>query len=428
MRHGTRFLWLAGALLCVLMVSGLSENLAWGLVSGFVVLSIFQFMEFLRFNRWSRHALKRPEDDWGWREGAERLHRLVREARARARRYIAVLRQVQRTADAIPDGLVVVLASGEIEYYNLGARELLGLFPDDRGENLFALIRNPQVQALLGGEVESGLVEMTSPVDASKQIELRRVELDGSRHILIARDVTELNRLLTLRRDFVANVSHELRTPLTVILGYLESLNEDELDEKQRRAALARLERPVRRMQALADDLLTLTTLESSPDPDESKLVGMVVARILGTVVDEARNLSKGRHEIALEADENLVIEGVGDELFSAFHNLVVNAVRYSPDGGKIFVRWYRSDQGAVFEVEDQGIGIAPEHLSRLTERFYRVDLRGSRVRGGTGLGLAIVKHVLRRHNSVLDIHSELGKGSRFSCVFGQLAATTRSD
>ena len=419
-----RLLWLTGAVLSALLVAGLGSSLAWGLVAGLLVLALFQFIELVRFNRWSRRALRRPHDDWSWGEGAARIHRLVRAARVRARRFIEILRQVQRTADAIPDGLVVLRASGEIEYYNRGARNLLGLLPSDRGENLFVLIRNPHIQALVSGDVESGLVEMASPADARRQIELRRIELDGSQHILIARDVTELNRLLTLRRDFVANVSHELRTPLTVILGYLESLNEDQLDEQQRREALARLERPVHRMRALTEDLLTLTALESSPGPDESKLVGVVVARILGVVVDEARNLSKVGHEILLEADENLVIEGVGDELFSAFLNLVVNAVRYSPDGGRIRVRWYRSSEGAVFEVEDQGMGIAPEHLSRLTERFYRVDLRGSRVRGGTGLGLAIVKHVLRRHDSVLDIESELGKGSRFSCVFPQIAVT----
>lgn len=420
----TRLFWCAGAALSLVVVATASQIWAWGVVAGLMVLSLYQLVEFLKFDRWSRNALRRPKDDWSWRVGAERLHRLLRSERERTRRYVSLVKQMQRAADAIPDGLVVVRESGEIEYFNLGAQGLLGLLPSDRGENLFALVRNPQIQALLGGDLESGLAEMASPVDASKQIELRMVELDASRNILIARDVTELNRLLTLRRDFVANVSHELRTPLTVILGYLESLNETELDSQQRRAALVSMERPARRMQALTEDLLTLTTLESSPNPDESKLVAVVVARILRLVVEEARNLSKGRHEIKLDADPGLLVKGVSDELFSAFQNLVVNAVRYSPDGGRILVRWYRRYEVAVFEVQDQGIGIAPEHLSRLTERFYRVDLRGARVRGGTGLGLAIVKHVLRRHDSVLRIESELGKGSRFSCVFSQLSAT----
>ncbi len=402
----------------------LIESLPWGLVAGLGILVIFQFIEYLRFETWSKHPSRRPQDDWTWRGSAERLHRLIRATRARTKRFVGILRQTQRTADAIPDGLVVVGASGEIQYYNLAARNLLGFLPKDRGQNLFALIRDPQVHALMNGENETGLVEIASPANAAKQIEMRRVELDENRCIVIARDVTELNRLLTLRRDFVANVSHELRTPLTVILGYLETLTESDLEESQRRAALDKLIRPARRMQALAEDLLTLTNLESSPSPEESNVVGVVVTRILAIVVEEARNLSNGKHEISLETDASLVIEGIADELFSAFHNLVINAVRYSPEGGKIQVRWYRDSEGAVFEVEDEGIGIASEHLSRLTERFYRVDLRGARVRGGTGLGLAIVKHVLRRHNSVLRIESALGKGSKFSCVFPQLSMT----
>lgn len=396
----------------------LIKSLPWGLAVGLGILVIFQFTEYVRFETWSRHPLRRPQDDWTWRGGAERLHRLIRATRSRARRFVGILRQMQRTADAIPDGLVVVRASGEIEYYNVAARNLLGLLPRDRGQNLFALIRDPQVHALVSGENEAGLVEIASPANAAKQIEMRRVELDENRRIVIARDVTELNRLLTLRRDFVANVSHELRTPLTVILGYLETLTESDLQASQRRAALEKLVRPARRMQALAEDLLTLTNLESSPNPEGSNVAGVLVARILTTVVEEVRNLSNGQHEISLQTDASLVIEGVADELFSAFHNLVINAVRYSPDGGKIQVRWYRDSQDAVFEVEDEGIGIASEHLSRLTERFYRVDLRGARVRGGTGLGLAIVKHVLRRHNSVLKIESTLGQGSKFSCAF----------
>lgn len=412
-----RLAWISIALVACAFV-GFSKGLAWALAVGLLFLVTFQFTELLGFQQWSKRPLRRPENDRIWTAGAERVHKLMLAMRVRSRGFIAVLRQMQLTADAIPDGIVVMSASGEIEYFNSGARKLLGLLTGDRGENILALIRDPQVHSLINGENQSGLVEFTSPVDATKQIEMRRVDLDENRYIVIARDVTELHRLLTLRRDFVANVSHELRTPLTVILGYLETLTETELGDEERRAALTKLVKPARRMQGLAEDLLTLTNLEASPNPDDSRVVGVVVARILATVVEEARNLSQGRHEITLEADPSLVIEGVSDELFSAFHNLVINAVRYSPDGGNICVRWYGHSEGAVFEVEDEGVGIALEHISRLTERFYRVDLRGARVRGGTGLGLAIVKHVLRRHNTALRIESRLGQGSKFSCVF----------
>ncbi len=398
-------------------------GLPWGLVAALVVFALFQCLEGLRFHAWTKHPLRRPQDDWTWRSGAERLHKLIRATRTRSEQLVATLRRMQRTADSIPDGLVVLHTSGEIEYHNLAARTLLGLLPSDRGKNLFAFVRYPDAHPLISGEDSGELVEIPSPVDPSKQIEMRRVELDEDRYIVIARDVTERNRLLTLRREFVANVSHELRTPLTVMIGYLEALDDPHLDEDARRGILAKLVRPAERMHALSEDLLKLTDLESSPSPEESKVVGVVVSRILETVVEEARNLSKGQHELLLDADDSLIIEGDPEELFSAFHNLVINAVRYSPDGGRIRVRWYRSGESAVFEVRDQGVGIAAEHLSRLTERFYRVDLHAAGVRGGTGLGLAIVKHVLKRHNTWLQIESQLGKGSRFSCVFPELVA-----
>ena len=418
-----RLFWILLAIAAGLVLWRL-HGFAWGLVTALFSVVVFQFTELVRFSRWAKRPLRRPLDGWSWRGDAERIYQLVRATRMRMRRFVSLLRQMQRTADSLPDGLVIVRASGEIEYHNQGARTLLGLLPSDRGGNLFALIRDPRIQTLYADDGD-GLVEIDSPLNAETRIELRRVKLEHDRFIVIARDVTELNRLLTLRRDFVANVSHELRTPLTVILGYLESLTEDNLGKAQRKEVITRLARPARRMQALAEDLLTLTNLESSP-PDRSKVVGVVVMRVLEAVVEEARNLSEGRHEISLHCESALVIEGVADELYSAFHNLVINAVRYSPDGGNIAVRWYRSEQGAMFEVEDEGMGIAAEHLSRLTERFYRVDLRGSGVRGGTGLGLAIVKHVLRRHDSVLKIESVPGKGSKFSCVFQLMDVSRR--
>ncbi len=417
-----RLVWVAIGILASL-VSWAQLGFAWGLVAALAILVAYQFSEFARFSRWAKRPLKRPAHDSTWRQEALRIGQSIRDARARARRFASVLRQMQRTADSIPDGLVVVRGAGEIEYFNQGAHALLGLLKSDRGKNLFALIRDPDVQALRAG-VGEALVEIDSPVGAGMRIEMRRVKLEENRDIVIARDVTERNRLLTLRRDFVANISHELRTPLTVILGYLESLTEDKLGKAQRKDAIAKLERPARRMQALAEDLLTLTNLESSPYPDDSKVVGVAVDQVLQAVVEEACNLSDGKHDISLASDATLIVEGVFEELYSAFHNLVINAVRYSPDGGRICVRWMRHPEGAVFEVVDEGVGIAAEHLSRLTERFYRIDFHGARVRGGTGLGLAIVKHVLRRHGSVLNVESTPGEGSRFWCVLPHLGMT----
>jgi len=235
---------------------------------------------------------------------------------------------------------------------------------------------------------------------------------------VLARDVTQLNRLLTMRQDFVANVSHELRTPLTVILGYLESMEDDTLDPAQLRRLLERLRAPAKRMKVLVDDLLLLTRLESSPKPSQTEVDLVAVAPMLEAIAAEARQISNGRHRITVEADPVLKLRGSEFELHSAFSNLISNAVRYSPDGGDIAVRWFATEGGAHFEVEDHGMGIPEQHLGRITERFYRVDLSGSRARGGTGLGLAIVKHVLLRHGATLGVRSELNKGSVFYCDF----------
>ena len=211
-----------------------------------------------------------------------------------------------------------------------------------------------------------------------------------------------------------------------MIVGYLEQ--SADADYETLRTILPKLASPVRRMQALVDDLLTLTRLESGGMPDETAIESVDVSQMLHIIAAEARGLSGGRHTLMLQSHKGLRIRGVPGELYSAFANLVTNAVRYSPGGGTIEVRWFDGANGPRFEVRDQGTGIAPEHLTRLTERFYRIDLSQSRVRGGTGLGLAIVKHVLRRHGSVLRVESELGQGSLFYCEFPAAAVEAEAE
>ena len=264
------------------------------------------------------------------------------------------------------------------------------------------------------GDAEDGIVELASPIDESRRLELRYLPVDDERSIILVRDVTMLDRLLSMRQDFIANVSHELRTPLTVIIGYLEALQDDDIDQETLRQLLGRLQAPADRMKALVEDLLTLTRLESSPMPGKGDMEAVNAATMLQSVLNEARQLATDKHDIVLEADEEVIARAVPGELHSAFFNLIANAVRYSPDGGPVWVRWQQGEAGPRFEVEDHGLGIPPEHISRLTERFFRVDLAKSRVRGGTGLGLAIVKHILRRHGTRLQVQSELGEGSLF--------------
>ena len=417
-----RELFRIGSLAIAVLIAGLITAL-WGLTIGVALLIWIgpHAREFVRFQRWSRHPMRRPDHTVElWQEPAVHLFRTMRHSRSRLRRLVTRLRYVRAATEALPDGAILIKRNGEIDMFNAAAQSLLGLTVGDVGKNLVALVRNPEIAALVDGDVADGLVEIAA-THSELRLEVRRIKIDESRLLILARDVTQLNRLLSMRQDFVANVSHELRTPLTVILGYLESLDDEALDRDELRDLLGRLRSPTRRMKVLVDDLLLLTRLESSPRPSQTDLDMVNVAAMLETIVADARQVSAGQHRITLEADLALRLRGSEFELHSAFSNLVNNAIRYSPDGGDIHVRWYQTATGPHFEVEDHGMGIPAQHLARITERFYRVDLSGSRARGGTGLGLAIVKHVLKRHDATLGVRSELNKGSLFFCDFADV-------
>ena len=244
--------------------------------------------------------------------------------------------------------------------------------------------------------------------------------------LLISRDITRLEAVARMRRDFIANVSHELKTPLTVIAGFLETLQELDLDEKQRGRFIQLMQEQASSMQRLVEDLLTLSALESEQNPlvDEK----FAIVPLMLQLSSDAKSLSQGQHAVALDIGDAATVSGGRDELASAFGNLVSNAIRYTPAGGTITLSWRVDDNGTgVFAVTDSGIGIAPEHLPRLTERFYRIDRSRSRATGGTGLGLAIVKHVLLRHQATLEIASEPGKGSTFAVTAAGPARAARA-
>jgi len=263
-------------------------------------------------------------------------------------------------------------------------------------------------------------VEIPSPVDDKVHLSVQVIIYGDNQRLLIARDVTRLRRLEAMRRDFVANVSHELRTPVTVLVGYLETLEEDAECARRWARPLALMREQATRMRRIVDDLLMLSRLETEDAGHHPRARQPVdVPALLGRIVEEARALSGPRgHRIGLEAERGLGLAGSEGELASAFTNLLANAVQYTPEGGEIRVRWWSDAAGAHLAVSDTGIGIAPEHIPRLTERFYRVDVARSRATGGTGLGLAIVKHVLQRHDARLHIESEPGRGSTFRCDF----------
>lgn len=376
--------------------------------------------------RWSKQPLSRPRNnDSLWDAATHRIYMQLQRERGRTKEVLEQLRSLQVVTDALPDGAIVLDNQGEIEHLNRRARQLLNLKKADKGQVLATLVRQPQLVALLKDNYDENIVELSIPTpgqttfgNSAREIEVRKFFTEDERSTLLIRDVTELNRLLSMRQDFIANVSHELRTPLTVIVGYLETLQEESLDRSMMLDLVQRLRPPAVRMHALVDDLLLLTRLESAAPPARQDLDPINLNEMLEQIVTETQTIAGAKHDIQLRIETEAEIYGVENELFSAFSNLVSNAVRYSPDGGVVYVSWQDSDNGSSYSVRDEGTGIAPEYLSRLTERFYRVDLTSARVRGGTGLGLAIVKHVLKRHNSSLNIVSELGKGSEFACMF----------
>ena len=406
---------LTACLAAALAVGVPTGSTAWGAVAGLTVWAIWGIGDARAFRRWAHAPLRSPRLGLSsWRDTAAGLSASLHRSRRRTARLLTELRWLLGTLDSMPDGWIVLQRGGAIEAVNQGARSLLGIARRDRRRKFPDLLRDPSIASLVRGDVEDGIVEVASPVDESRRLELRYLSVDENRAIVLIRDVTMLDRLLTMRQDFIANVSHELRTPLTVIIGYLEALEDDDIDEDMLRTLLGRLSSPANRMKALVEDLLTLTRLESSPMPGPGDMADVNAAAMLESVVNEARQLARPEHEIVLQADSTIAARAVAEELHSAFFNLIANAIRYSPDGGRVMVRWRQGESGPRFEVEDDGLGIPQEHISRLTERFFRVDVAKSRVRGGTGLGLAIVKHILRRHGTSLQVESELGVGSLF--------------
>jgi two-component system phosphate regulon sensor histidine kinase PhoR len=302
-----------------------------------------------------------------------------------------------------------------VKWANNRARRHLGL--DDRqdiGSPLLNIVRQPEFVRFLEGGDFAESITIESQREPGLTLSIQIVPFGMEERLLISRDITRLEAVARMRRDFIANVSHELKTPLTVIAGFLETLQELELDDKQRARFMQLMQEQAISMQRLVEDLLTLSALESEQNPmiDEK----FAVVGLLLQVSADAKSLSQGRHTIALDLGDAATISGSRDELASAFGNLVSNAIRYTPAGGTITLSWRVDDDGTgVFAVTDTGIGIASEHLPRLTERFYRIDRSRSRATGGTGLGLAIVKHVLLRHQATLEIASEPGTGSTFA-------------
>ncbi|WP_343729142.1 phosphate regulon sensor histidine kinase PhoR [Duganella sp.] len=349
-------------------------------------------------------------DGWGeWTNIFSRLYRMRREDEKNQAELTEWLARFRQAMHLLPDGVAIMDDVLFLEWCNPAAEKHLGLSNErDKGMRVTNLVRNPDfMDYIILGRYDQPLTISFR----ERKLIVHIIPFENRRQILVTHDATETERIEEMRRDFIANASHELRTPLTVIVGFLEIAAQEGLDAATRAAHLKLMTEQGHRMQHLIEDMLTLSRLESVDYPMRPDPVG--VGKLMDQVLREARALSAGKHDITMEVSGPDVL-GSYEELHSAFGNLASNAVRYTPAGGKIHLIWKEYEGGAKFMVEDTGIGISPEHISRLTERFYRVDKSRSRETQGTGLGLAIVKHVLLRHGSTLQIKSEAGKGSTF--------------
>jgi two-component system phosphate regulon sensor histidine kinase PhoR len=360
-----------------------------------------------------------PDGFGMWDDAFANLYQEIRSHVRQETRLISELGRLQQAAAALPDGAVILNASDQIEWCNSPAEVLLGLnLEKDTGQPISFLVRQSEFIAYLNERRYAEPLVLKSARNQEVTLELQLVPYGEDQKLLICRDVSHLEKIETMRRDFVANVSHELRTPLTVVGGFLETLKDIEgAVPENLRHYFDLMEDQTNRMRNLVGDLLTLSQLESSQTLLQEETVD--IPALVATVRQEAQSLSAGRHNIVIEQVESgLKLRGSLNELHSAFGNLVSNAIRYTPQDGEIRLNWQMKNGQAVFSVKDTGIGIEPQHIARLTERFYRVDRSRSRETGGTGLGLSIVKHILTRHHGHLEVTSEYGKGSTFSAVF----------
>lgn len=367
-----------------------------------------------------RHQLPEPSGIWG--DIFYRLQETHRRNRRKRKRLTAMLAEFRSSTEALPDGAVVLSERGEIMWFNLAAQNLLGLrSPQDIGLRIVNLIRHPDFADYAAQQTYEGEVEAPSPLSRERTLSLQIIPYGNNQRLLIVRDVSEIKRLETARRDFVSNASHELRTPLTVLRGYLDMLEPEAQGHNplaEWRAPLMEMKNQTVRMESLVNDMLKLARLEAGAHGQSGLQEMLDVPMLLRRVLDEARALSQNSHTFEARIQPDLCLIGGETELLSIFSNLVFNAVRYTPPGGVVRVLWEKDGEQALFSVADTGIGIAAKDLPRLTERFYRADVGRSRASGGTGLGLSIVKHALESHQATLNIDSELGVGSTFSCHF----------
>ena len=378
---------------------------------------IRQVVQINRFEQWISTGGRRkyPKTSGVWEEIYYHVYRIKKNERRRKKKLGKMIDQFRQSTEALPDAAVVLGIHDEIDWANKAAREVLGLQQSDKGQRIPNLIRFPEfIRYLKSGNYKESVI-LPSPVDNQITLEVRIIPYGVGLRLLLAQDITQLKKMERMRKDFVANVSHELRTPLTVLKGYLETLQDlDDEHSPLLTSSFQQMQGQTERMEHLVDDLLLLTRLETQ----QKKSQCIDVPALLSQICKEGDALENASRRIELTLETAVHIVGDEQELRSAFTNLLGNALKYSPGDSVVKVRWYQDKESIVLAIEDQGEGIAKTDIPRVTERFYRVETKRLKKVNGTGLGLAIVKHVLMRHDAHLNITSELGKGSSFSCHF----------
>lgn len=412
--HAGRLLLLASGILLTGWLVGYPLPVA-GL--GLLAYLVWHLANLWRLVRWLRLPGSEVPESYGiWSDVYDRIAKLEKNNRQQEAQYRNMLSDFRQLTDAFPDATLVIDQQRNITWFNRAAESLLGLRnPQDLGKPATNLLRGPDFANWLAfqGEVESPL-EMPSPRNDNVWLSINAFSFQQDQRLVILRDMTEVHNVEQIRRDFVANISHELRTPLTVLQGYLEILQDN--DSHDVSDAVSRMLAQTAQMQMLLNDLLELSRLQSDEIQGEEEVVD--VPTMLMQLKAQAEELSRGRHQLVFDVQSNIWLSGVAPDLESAFGNLISNAIKYTPDGGTVTVRWRDAEPGPRLVVEDSGIGIPRRDIPRLTERFYRVGSDRARRTGGTGLGLSIVKHVLNAHQATLTIESEPGEGSCFTCNF----------
>ncbi len=404
-------------LLCV-VVGLLLGEVFWILLLGCICLLLWHYRQLSRLNYWLWHdrRLTPPNGSGSWEGVFNGIYRLQGKNRKRVSQLAFLLGRFRQGAEALPDAAVVLDSEHNILWCNKLAQLLLGfVWPQDNGQRIDNLIRHPDFSNYLKQAEYQEPLELAAPLSEGRLLEIRIMGYGSGQLLLIARDITRVRQLEGMRKEFVANVSHELKTPLTVLQGYLEMMQSMAEPDSPNVRALEQMQQQTSRMRSMVEQLLALSRIEDAGEVDLEVKVNM--SQMMDILRDEALALAQEQYDVTLYCEPGLDMYGNEVQLRSACSNLVSNAIRYTEPGGRINISWRKIASGGEFSVSDSGEGIAPQHISRLTERFYRVDSARSRQSGGTGLGLAITKHALNHHQSELMVSSQLGKGSTFSFV-----------